>query len=79
MTREMLKAGTKFYNSVMGHKHFVYPAGSFDTLIEDTTCERHHYVGGGTKIAVSVPEHTVKYDGSKNKNVIIWVEKAEIL
>ena len=74
-----LRAGTHFRGSVVGHKHFVYPGLKSDTLIEDTVCKRTHYVGGGTKVAVVVPESVVKHDGTPDKDVIIWVEKAEIL
>ena len=74
-----LKAGTQFQGSVIGHNHFVYPNLKGDTLIEDTACRRTHYVGGGTKVAVVVPENVVKHDGASDKSVIIWVEKEEIL
>ncbi len=74
-----LKAGTPFKNSVMGHRRFVYPGSNTDTLIEDAKCIRQHYVGGGDKVAVTVSERAVKHNGAQNKNVIIWVEKSEIL
>lgn len=77
--REKLKAGTRFNLTVLGHKDFYYPGSDTDTLIEDTTYVQTHYVGGGSKVAVKVPESAVKYDGEVEKNVLIWVEKQEIL
>ena len=74
-----LKAGTPFKKSVMGHRRFVYPGNGTDTLIEDTAYTRQNYVGGGGNVAVSVSERAIKYDGVQDKNVIIWVEKSEIL
>jgi hypothetical protein len=74
-----LSAGTKFYNSILGHRNFVYPGLVWDTLIEDTGVTHLPFVGGGNKTAVRVPEHTVKHGGDPGKKVIIWIEKNEIL
>ena len=74
-----LPAGTKFHTSVFGHRDFVYPGMNSDTLIEDANVKLLHFCGGGSKAAVFVPEHAVKHNGSTGKNIIIWVEKEEIL
>lgn len=76
--REKLRAGTRFNTTVLGHKDFYYPGSDTDTLIEDTAYVQTHYVGGGSKVAVKVPESAVKHDGDLEKSVLIWVEKDNI-
>ena len=77
-TKYKLQAGTKFNHSVLGHKNFVYPSHTQDTLIEDANVTTMNFVGGGQMAAVQVSEHALKHNGDTEKQVIIWVEKKEI-
>ena len=76
--KNKLAAGTPYYTSVVGHRNFVYPSTTQDTLIEDADVTTMHFVGGGTKTAVKVSEHALKHNGDSEKQVIIWVEKNRI-
>ena len=79
MTKSKLPAGTQYWTSILGHKNFVYPSATQDTLIEDADITTLHFVGGGKMTAVKVSEHALKHDGDLEKQVIIWVEKTKIL
>ena len=74
-----LAAGTKYHTSIVGHRNFVYPSNVQDTLIEDAHVTTLSWVGGGQMEAVKVSEHALKHDGDATKEVIIWVEKKQIL
>ena len=79
MSINRLKAGTMFNKSVVGHKEFFYPGQETDTLIEDTTCDVKPYVGGGSLVAVAVPEDVIYHAGRSDVKVVIWVEKRNIV
>jgi len=79
MSINRLKAGTKFNKSVVGHREFLYPGQETDTLIVDTTCDLKPFVGGGSLVAVAVPEDVIRYDGRNDIKVVIWVEKNNIV
>lgn len=74
-----LRAGTKYYKGKMGHRNFNYPTDDYDTIIDDTSYEYIHFVGGGNKRAVRVPEYAVKHDGTKNKEIVIWIDQEELV
>ena len=74
-----LKAGTPFNKSIVGHREFLYPGRETDTLIVDTACDVKPFVGGGSLVAVAVPEDVIRHDGRNDVKVVIWVEKSNVV
>ena len=78
MTKE-LKKGQKVFLSCLGHNNFFYPGDKEVTLLYDTKAEVPAFVGGGdTMTPIILPENAVLIEGSPDRKIIVWEEKARM-
>jgi hypothetical protein len=68
-----LSKGHKVTLSKVGHNGFFYPCEKSLSVLYDTAGDRLSWVGGGSKIPISIPENSVKISGSTDVFLPVWI------
>ena len=78
MKNSTLPKGYSVKMSETGHRDFYYPSSNVETLLEETTFERMHYVGSNAYVAVKIPTSAVYANATAGQSMIVWVPRGVV-